>query len=151
MRGDQLSDREDSEGQTRLRLLEAAGGVFAEKGFRSATVREICAAAGANVAAVNYHFGDKEQLYSEVLRYSHACALRKHPPELNGTATPEERLRFFIGSFLRRVFDGGQPAWHEKLMSREMVEPTGALDDLVKQEIQPRYRQLIEDRPRSNR
>jgi AcrR family transcriptional regulator len=134
----------EKDGETRLRLLNAAGGVFAEKGFRAATVREICGVAGANVAAVNYHFGDKERLYSEVLRYSHACAMSKHPAEVPGGWNPEQRLRAFITSFLRRVFDGGQPAWHEKLMSREMVEPTGALDDLVHQEIQPRYRDLGE-------
>ncbi len=134
----------DAERQTRLRLLNAAGSIFAEKGFRTATVREICTAAGANVAAVNYHFGDKRKLYSEVLRFSHACAMQKHPPEVNGGATPELRLRMFIQSFLRRVFDGGQPALHEKLMSREMIEPTGALDELVREEIKPRYRQLAE-------
>ena len=48
---------------TRQHLLEAAGQVFADAGYRAATVREICERAGANIAAVNYHFGDKEQLY----------------------------------------------------------------------------------------
>jgi AcrR family transcriptional regulator len=52
----------DSHVQTREALLEAAAQVFAELGFRAATVREICQRARANIASVNYHFGDKENL-----------------------------------------------------------------------------------------
>ena len=59
---------------TQAKLLEAAGQVFAEVGFQAATVREICARAGANVAAVNYHFGDKMGLYIEALRQSMGAA-----------------------------------------------------------------------------
>src|ERR1700722_20111186 len=108
-----LKKSEISERETRSRLLSAAGEVFAEKGFKAATVREICQRAGANVAAINYHFGDKQKLYSEVLRFAHACSMDRHPPEkgMNERSTPEERLRAFIHSFVQRVFDDGQPAW----------------------------------------
>ena len=51
---------------TRKRLLAAAGRVFAEKDYRNATIAEICRLAGTNIAAVNYHFSDKETLYLEV-------------------------------------------------------------------------------------
>ncbi|MDH4099599.1 MAG: CerR family C-terminal domain-containing protein [Nitrospirota bacterium] len=124
---------------TRQRLLDAAGKVFAEKGFRSATIREICKRAKANVAAVNYHFGDKERFYAEVLGYAHRCALEKYPPHLGlaETATAEERLTAFVRSFLLRVLDNGRPAWHGKLMLREMAEPTAALDRLVEESIRP--------------
>ena len=54
--------------ETRHKLIEAAGEIFAEAGYQNATVREICARAGANVAAVNYHFGDKMGLYTELLK-----------------------------------------------------------------------------------
>ena len=60
---------------TKARLLEAAGEEFAEKGFELARVRAICERAGANLAAVNYHFGDKEQLYVEALLEAHRCGL----------------------------------------------------------------------------
>jgi len=58
---------------TKTRLLEAAGEEFADKGFGGATVRAICARAGANVAAINYHFGDKERLYIEAVIEAHRC------------------------------------------------------------------------------
>src|SRR5438477_9555252 len=89
---------------TKKRLLEAAGEVFAEHGFRKATVREICKRARANVAAINYHFRDKESLYSAVLKYWSDIAIQKYPPNLGlGEAAPaEERLHAFIRSFLFR-------------------------------------------------
>jgi AcrR family transcriptional regulator len=130
--------------ETRRQLLEAAGEVFAEVGFRDATVREICRRAGANIAAVNYHFGDKETLYAEVLRYAHSKALGKYPPLLGvpAAAPPEKKLRAFVLSFLLRIFDKGRAAWHGKLMSREMIEPTAALDSLVEERMRPMADQL---------
>ena len=136
--------RDASPDETRRQLLEAAGEVFAEVGFRDATVREICRRAGANIAAINYHFGDKETLYAEVLRYSHGKALEKYPP-LPGVpenAPPEKKLRAFVHSMLRRIFDKGPTAWHGKLMSREMIEPTAALDSLVEERMRPMAAQL---------
>lgn len=135
-----------SAADTRQRLLDAAGEVFAEQGFRAATVRAICQRAKANIAAVNYHFGDKERLYAEVLRYAHRCAMDKYPPEqgLPDAAAAAQRLHAFIRSFLLRIFDEGSPAWHGKLMAREMMEPTQALDTLVETEIRPRAAQLAD-------
>jgi len=131
--------------QTRQRLLEIAGEVFADQGFRAATIRDICARAGANVAAVNYHFGDKERLYRDVLEYAHAMAIRRYPPDLGTTpgAPPEERLAAFVRAFLLRLLDDGVPAWLGKLMAREMVEPTGALDDLVERNLRPMFTRLV--------
>jgi AcrR family transcriptional regulator len=135
---------DSSQAVTQRHLLEAAGEVFAEVGFRDATVREICRRAGANIAAVNYHFGDKENLYAEVLRYSHAKALAKHPPmmDLPDCAPPEKKLRAFVHSLLLRIFDKGPTAWHGKLMSREMIEPSAALDSLVEERMRPMAAQL---------
>jgi AcrR family transcriptional regulator len=133
-----------SHAETRRQLLEAAGEVFAEAGFRDATVREICRRAGANVAAVNYHFGDKEKLYTEVLRYAQTKALEKYPLLLDVAvnAPPEKRLRAFVQSLLLRIFDKGPTAWHGKLMSREMIEPSAALDSLVEERMRPMAGQL---------
>ena len=129
---------------TRNQLLEAASGVFAEVGFRDATVREICRRAGANIAAVNYHFGDKAALYVEVLRYSQQKAVEKFPPllDVSPEAEPEKKLHAFVLSLLLRVLDQGPTAWHGKLMSRKMIEPTAALDSLIDERIRPMAEQL---------
>jgi len=129
----------DPHDETRRQILEAAGEVFAEVGFGRATVREICRRAGANIAAVNYHFGDKETLYVEVLRHSQQQAFKKYPPLLSvaDDARPEEKLRAFVRSFLLRIFDDGPISRFGRMMSREMVEPTGALDALLKERLRP--------------
>jgi AcrR family transcriptional regulator len=137
----------EEEGQlaTRQHLLEAAGEVFAEVGFRSATVREICVRAGANIAAVNYHFGDKERLYRAVLQETYQTAVGKYPADygLRENATAEERLRAFVHSLLLRIFSEGPSARHGKLMAREMMEPTGALDEVVREDIRPMSALLV--------
>lgn len=124
---------------TRGHLLEAAADVFAGVGFRAATVRQICRRAGANIAAVNYHFGDKGQLYRAVLQETYRVAVAKYPADfgLPPRATPEQRLRTFVFSFLMRIFSAGPSARHGKLMAREMVEPTEALDEIVRDNIRP--------------
>jgi AcrR family transcriptional regulator len=136
---------QESGSTTRKRLLRAAGEVFSQYGFRASTVREISRRAGANVAAVNYYFGNKRGLYSAVLKYTLNSALQKYPPEfgLDSGATAEERLHAFIRSFLFRVLDEGRPAWYGKLMAREISEPTAALDELVEQSIRPLHERLI--------
>ena len=133
-----------SHDETRRHLLEAAGQAFAEAGFRDATVREICRRAGANIAAINYHFGDKEMLYLEVLRHAHGKALEKYPPLLGvaADAPPEKKLRAFIHSLLLRIFDKSPTAWHGKVLLREMIEPTAALDSLVEERMRPMADQL---------
>ena len=130
--------------ETQQRLLEAAGEVFAEQGFRNARVREICQRAGANVAAVNYHFGDKQRLYAAVMEYAQGLALEKYPL-IQGESTDvpaAERLRAFIHYALSSFFNQGAPAWLGKLMAWEMIEPTSALDTAVGSFILPMAEEL---------
>jgi TetR/AcrR family transcriptional regulator, regulator of cefoperazone and chloramphenicol sensitivity len=128
--------------ETRNRLLETAGEIFAERGFERATVREICHKAAANVAAVNYHFGDKRELYTAVFEYAQNWADREFPLDLPMDVSPAEQLRYFIRQFLRRLLDRGRPSWHGRLLAREMSEPTGALTTLLDREIRPRMTAL---------
>jgi TetR/AcrR family transcriptional regulator, regulator of cefoperazone and chloramphenicol sensitivity len=134
----------DASPDTKSRLLEAAGQVFADAGFKTATIREICQKAGANIAAVNYHFRDKEGLYRAVLDFSANCALEKYP--IGGTDLPDLaprlRLALFIRTYLSRLLDEGRPAWHGKLIAREMMEPTQALAILADTFARPQYLRL---------
>jgi AcrR family transcriptional regulator len=133
-----------SNAATHAHLLDAAGEVFAEVGFKAATVRQICERAHANIAAVNYHFGDKETLYKAVLKSSHRAAMEEFPPTmgLKAGSDGEKRLRAFIHSFLMRIFSTGPGSRYSKLMTREMIEPTGALESVVKETIRPMSNEL---------
>ena len=103
-------------------------------------------ARGAHVGAVNYHFRDKKGLYAAVLEYSLALAVRRYPPDagLREGATAEEKLRAFIRSFLMRILAEGFPAWHGKLIAQEIVDPTGAVDQMVDGSVRPLYKNLAE-------
>ena len=127
--------------QTKSRLLEAAGEEFASKGFEGATVRSICDRAGTNLAAVNYHFGDKEQLYEQAVLQAHRCGPGMPPESVDGES-PAQALRSYIGSFLSNVVALQSPTWHQTLMLREMVNPTGASETLVREAIRPRFERL---------
>ncbi len=110
---------------TRERLLEAAAEVYAEQGYRNARIREICDRAGANVAAINYHFGDKQRLYHEALRYAFFNLAGPDPTQwdLGEKAKPEDRLYSFVHSLLMQLLSEGRSALYAKLVAREMFDP----------------------------
>jgi AcrR family transcriptional regulator len=129
--------------ETRERLLAAAETLFADRGFKNVTVREICLAARANVAAVNYHFGDKLGLYREVLQ-SAIDAMRATNDAARQAGeghVPVEQLRRYICIFLHRLVGSGDDTVH-RLVTREMHDPTPALDALVEQGVRPRIAYL---------
>jgi AcrR family transcriptional regulator len=124
--------------ETQQRLLEAAGEIFAEKGFEGGTVREICKRAGANVAAVNYYFRDKERLYIEAVKHA-VCGPPEGPPlDWPEGTPPAEKLRDFIRFLLTRLMDPRKPAWHARLLMRELTQPSGACAELVRDYIEPK-------------
>jgi AcrR family transcriptional regulator len=129
--------------RTRARLLRAAEQLFGERGFRKGTVREICHAARANVAAVNYHFGDKLGLYREVLRSAieRMRATNEAARSAGAGRSPEEQLRRYIAVFLSRILSPESETVH-RLLTREMNDPTPALDTLVEEGVRPRIEYL---------
>lgn len=129
---------------TRERIIDAAGVIFAERGFDSTTVRDICQSAGANVAAVNYYFGDKQRLYVEAVVRAHRGRMeRARLPEWSADTSPEEKLTDFITTFIRRVRTGPDDTWHTRLIMREITHPTAACAELVQSSIRPQFDILI--------
>jgi TetR/AcrR family transcriptional regulator, regulator of cefoperazone and chloramphenicol sensitivity len=141
-----LKNSKKVNGDVKTRLIEAAGEIFAEYGYKPATIRMICNKAGAHVGAVNYHFRDKQGLFAAVLQHAHQWSVNMYPPDLDlkDGATPENRLKAFIRSFLLRVLGDGIPDWHGRLLAREIVEYSEALDPMVTNSIQPLYDYLKE-------
>lgn len=149
-------DRAASKGEaaspaTRSRLIAAAGEVFAAQGFQSATVREICSRAGANIAAVNYHFGDKTELYLAVIRESvcaavddqRALAATNAPRHANSVEIAEAELSAVVTAMLSKMSaDAKRPAWHFRIMAHEMVAPTPVFARVVDEVIGPQHARL---------
>jgi AcrR family transcriptional regulator len=126
--------------ETRARLLKAGERLFADRGFKKVTVRDICRAATANVAAVNYHFGDKLGLYREVLQSAidRIRATNEAAREAGEGRSAEERLHRSIVIFVSRLLASRSDTVH-RLIHREINDPTPALDALVDQGIRPRF------------
>jgi len=125
--------------------LSAGERLFADRGFKDVTVREICRAARANVAAVNYHFRDKLGLYRAVLQ-SAIDRMRETTDAAReaGTGHPaEDRLRIYISIFIGRLLADRRGTVH-RLVTREMMDPTPALDMIIEQGVLPRMQYLSE-------
>jgi AcrR family transcriptional regulator len=129
---------------TRARILAAAGPVFAEKGFKATTVREICDAAGVNIASVNYYFGDKQRLYIEAVKEASRLRAMTHPFPDRPPGTPSEvRLQDFIKTLLSRMIGEVPAPWQMGLMRREMLQPTQACREMVEEYIRPDFERLL--------
>ena len=140
---------EDTERSTKDRLMRAAVEVFAAKGFLAATVREICQAAGTNVAAVNYHFGDKEKLYAAVLWqvFSDHQRVKDFSGADGDGLKPEERLAELIRAEVRYLYqDKSQKecsGQHFSLFLMEMAHPSPFLGEVVERFIRPDQEKML--------
>jgi AcrR family transcriptional regulator len=113
--------------QTRERLLDAAERLFAENGFAATSVRDITAAAASNIAAVNYHFGGKHNLYNEVFRRRMAAMREQRIASIRQSRAEggslEAVLQAFATAFLQPLVDRGSGRLLIELISREMLDP----------------------------
>jgi TetR/AcrR family transcriptional regulator, regulator of cefoperazone and chloramphenicol sensitivity len=123
----------------RERLLEAAGEVFAEKGFKGGTVREIIQRAEVNLGAVNYYFRDKEGLYIDAVKAAACGPAEQFPvPDWPTSTPPSRKLADFIRAQLHLAVGRENPGWQRRLMMMELANPTPACAELVSQQIRPR-------------
>ncbi|MCX2865258.1 CerR family C-terminal domain-containing protein [Paucibacter sp. PLA-PC-4] len=126
--------------ETRALILQVAGRLFAEQGFERTTSREICLAAGANMAAVNYHFGSREGLYEAVLIEAHGQLVRLDDLAAIGCvcAEPQARLRAVIGLLAQRV-SGQEVPWGLRVLVHEMmVAPSPHMAVLMRKAVLPK-------------
>jgi len=127
-------------------LLKAAAAVFSEQGYEAATIRQICERGRVNIALVNYYFGHKLELYTEVLRFS----LQPGPDGIRfdlppSTIQPAAALKLIIGAMVERAFETGDQAnLRFRLMLNEFVRPSTATARVVDVVMRPVYDRLRE-------
>ncbi|MFT5301231.1 MAG: AcrR family transcriptional regulator [Mariniblastus sp.] len=123
---------------TRDRILLEAGPIFASKGYRATTIREICDHASVNLASINYYFGDKQKLYFETVVLAREMRVRQVPyPSWDGSTLAEEKLGDFIRLILKRLVTMKSEPWQVQLLMREILQPTEACRHLVEEYFRP--------------
>ena len=124
---------------TRSRLLETATTLFAEHGFRGASVRRICDVARANPGAVSYHFGGKKQLYRTVLRRAASALSDLTVP---GETTDETGPPLRIGDVVDRIVDRmSRRSTEIRLLVRDLADG----GDVAVEALEPNLRSALEN------
>jgi AcrR family transcriptional regulator len=127
---------------TKERILESAGIIFGKKGFKDATIRGIAREAQVNIAAINYHFRDKEGLYGAVLEDVFHTGFTRFPatPETGDDAGPQQRLRIFIKAMFYRLQSRegwGGMSGQGRLIARELLDPSPAFEKILDKYVKP--------------
>ncbi len=140
----------DQDHATKERILDEAEILFAQRGYRDVTIREITAAARCNQAAVNYHFGGKQNLYLEVFRARwgpRAKRLRDYFEESlagHDSPSPAVVVHALASAFLEGPLTEEEKHRHHQLMTRELAQPTEAFELVAHEVHQPFLGDLVE-------
>ena len=140
----------NGEDLTKERILDTAEILFAQKGYQAVSVREITSAAECNLAAVNYHFGNKENLYLEVFRSRWVPRAQCLQEGFRKYLASQESLsesavvRALAKAFVDGPLSDDERLRHSQLMTREMTQPTKAFEHVAEQVIQPFFREVLE-------
>jgi len=122
-------DKTNNAGPVKDRLLDAAEGLFCERGFKGTSIRDIAASAGCNIASVNYYFGSKEKLYEKVwqrylipMRDARIASINKVMSQAKAQPNLEDLLRSFADTFVGSMADTSRTSRLSKLMAREYID-----------------------------
>jgi AcrR family transcriptional regulator len=132
-----MGTQKDSQ-KTRAKLIEAAGRLFAEKGFNGVTVRDIAAQAQTHLSALNYHFRSKEAMYREVLlEASRSDAISEKDQKILLAFDPKKALFIVVGESLKGYSGQGANSWRTIVLNRECREPGPVFDEVVQAYFRP--------------
>ena len=139
------TERRPSRAATRERLLEAASALFAERGWHGTRVQDVCRAADANIAAVNYHVGGKEGRYRTVWDRALETAVDADGAGLAALSADADRewLYKYVRACVQSVFDSGAAGVLRRLMTHEVSAPSPVSQDILANHIAPRYSELL--------
>ncbi len=115
--------REDGE-VTRRHILETAVRLFAEHGYADTTSKMICREAGVNIAAVNYHFGSRDDLYRAVLDdvHEHIVNVRAMEDIMNFDGTAKDKLGKVLDAYISNIYNS--QSWHSRIWAHELISPS---------------------------
>lgn len=123
---------------TRQQILETAGQLFADLGYGGTTSKLICEECGCNVAAVNYHFGSRDGLYSSVLVESHRRLIGLNT--LLDITKSQDDPRVKLSRILDSLVDGVDSCqWHSRLFIREIMTPSVFIEEMIEKEALPKF------------
>jgi AcrR family transcriptional regulator len=134
----------DSDKPVHDRLLDAAEKLFSEHGFEGTSVRDIASTAGCNIAAVNYYFGGKDKLYTEVwrrqlvqMRDARLQAIEQVMSASGGKPALEDLLRSYANAFVGLFRDENRSRRFMNLMAREMIDQHVPVNLLIDEVVKP--------------
>jgi len=140
---------DNSPHNTKLQLILAAGEIFAEHGFEGASIRAIAEKAGANIAAINYHFGSKENLYKETVLFSHKkrgkiqdILSQEDPNILKSRQGVEKIIRKIVQLDFHSFVSPDRPNWSGRLLLRSFFDSAPPFKELIRDEFLPNFQFL---------
>jgi len=134
-RTENSEQQEHAECDTKIRILDSACELFAKKGFKNTTTRDIAQAAGVNLALINYHFGGKNNLYESIIENKFVEIKSAQLPAYTDSAPPETQLYEFTHFILGKIFDTSENSWKRNLVMNEILNPQSPFHEIIYERI----------------